>query len=367
MRGLSEGEKSAIVSSESNTQDVPVHKEIPMLARTNPRRIEKIANVLCSMPIPESGGGMDFHSSEKNGVRTYAADLFPGLGDSEAVNFFAFSCVQNHGFWYASDGRYESPITGHIRGKEYRGSALLFAALKQEFDRDRGIFEPYRLAHMSGVAIQHLLSDDLGPMPFPDIEARVALTHRYGAYFRAALSGLNSPKKMIEVANLAAQPLAALYRLFSWVPGFWEDPLQKKIGLFAMEMISRPERFLVPAEREDLRPIIDYHIMRVCLRSGMVLLAKVLRTANSARLFVTATIEEAIRRATYQAVHTLATIVRARLPRLRRVMAFVDHALWRARSYCPELVEPNCPSCDFRVACRKDTSLFQPVFRTLFY
>jgi len=318
------------------------------------------------MPIPASGDGMDFHSFEKNGMRTYAADLFPARGDRETENFFAFSCIQNHGFWYSSGGRYDSPITGHIAGREYRGSALLFAALKREFDRDRGIFEPHRLAHMSGVAIRHVLADDLGPIPLPDIDERIALTHRYGECFRYA-THLNSPKKLIAIANKSPRPIAMFYQLLSLVPGFCEDPLQKKIGLFAMEMISRPEHFLKPAAGEDVRPIIDYHIMRVALRSGMVVLAKALRAINIARLFVTATIEGTIRRTTRRAVLRLAALLRARLPHVPRVMGFLDHALWQARSYCPELVEPDCPSCEFRTACRKDIDLFQPVFRTLFY
>ena len=194
----------------------------------------------------------DFHSAEKDGSRRYAADLFPDIGDSEAINFFAFSCVQNHGFWYSRDDRYDGPITGHVGGREYRGSALLFAALKREFDRDHGIFEPYRLAHMSGVAIRCLLADDFGPIPLADIEARIGLTHRYGACFRSAPVYRCTPRKLLAITNQSTHPLAAFYQLFSYVPGFREDPLRKKIGLFALEMTSRPERFLRPAPGEDV-------------------------------------------------------------------------------------------------------------------
>ncbi len=327
-----------------------------MLARINPRRIEKIADVLCSMPVPEDGNGMDF-----------CGDLFPSPGDPQAVNFFSFSCIQNHGFWYSRDGRYDRPITGHVGGREYRGSELLLAALKREYDRDCGVFQPYRLAHMSGCAIRYLLADDLGPIPLPDIYERVDLTHCYGGHFRSAPPHLNSPKKLLAIANRDAYPIAMFYRLFSHVPGFCEDPLQKKIGLFAMEMMSRPEKFLVPADGEDIRPIIDYHIMRVCLRSGMVVLAKALRAANIARTFVSAEMESAVRLATYRAVELLAALVRGRLPHLRRVMSFVDHALWKARVYCPEQIKPDCPTCVFTAACRKDTDLFQPVCRTMYY
>ena len=48
------------------------------------------------------------------------------------------------------------------------------------------------------------------------------------------------------------------------------DPLRKKSTLLAIILQQRPERFLRVEPSERVPPIIDYHLQRSCLRTGLV-------------------------------------------------------------------------------------------------
>ena len=145
------------------------------------------------------------------------------------------------------------------------------------------------------------------------------------------------------------------------IAGYKEDPLRKKSMLLALILEQRPEHFLGPALGEDEPPVIDYHLMRSCLRTRLVdVIDAELRGRLIRREELAAEDEWAVRRAAYQAIQ--------RVQRLSgRSMGAVDWFFFNARRRCPEMTEPDCAHCAIDPVCAHRTELFQPVRRTTFY
>jgi hypothetical protein len=110
-----------------------------------------------------------------------------------------------------------------------------------------------------------------------------------------------------------------------------------------------------------MTPVIDYHLMRSCLRTGLVQLQDAgLRAMLEARRVVAPADELAVRLACYDAIDALCKAS-------GRSVGAVDWFFFGARRRCPETSEPECSACPVDPVCAHDKSLFQPVLRTTFY
>ena len=137
--------------------------------------------------------------------------------------------------------------------------------------------------------------------------------------------------------------------------------MRKKTALLALILAQRPERFLALGAGLAIPPIVDYHLMRSCLRIGLVdILDGVLQELIIQRRALEAGDEWAVRYAAYLAIQQL-------VDRSGMDMGAVDWFLFTARRRCPEMVEPMCEECPVQPACLQRKELFQPVLRTAFY
>ena len=148
----------------------------------------------------------------------------------------------------------------------------------------------------------------------------------------------------------------------SAIPGFAEDPLAKKANLLAIILAGRPERFLELDDPQAITPIIDYHLMRSCLRTGCVHIVDAdLRSRLAARAWVDAAEEDEIRRACFDAVNLL--VAGSGLSQ-----AAVDGFFFtNARAHCIETGAPSCDDCPLEPTCGQAVDMFQPVIRTTAY
>ena len=175
------------------------------------------------------------------------------------------------------------------------------------------------------------------------------------------VEGLAANDELLRRAAADPKPLYALLTALAEIPGYAEDPLQKKAMLLAIVLENRPERFLKVTDPESAVPIIDYHLQRSALRTGLVRVEDAaLRKKLAARELLAQADEERIRAATYEAIEKL-------MARSGLSAAAVDWFFFQNRTRCPETVEPDCPACPVQPFCARDTRLFQPVFRTTAY
>lgn len=298
----------------------------------------------------------------------FIGDFFPYVDDPGALDWFFAVTLQQFGFWElrplplpspASQGReYSHPMIATLDGRSLKGSDYLFAAYRRMIDRDGGFSTPDRQARLTEEELAAVLRADDGSNPMPAFELHVQLAQAYGR----DLSALNwTPHSIIERANATAHPRRTFLSMLDHVGGYKEDPLRKKAMLLALILEQRPEKFLRPAPGEDEPPVIDYHLMRSCLRTGLVDVSDAdLRDRLIGREELAAGDEWAVRFAAYQAIHQVQSLA-------GRSMGAVDWFFFNARRRCPEMTEPDCANCAIDTVCAHNKTLFQPVLRTTFY
>ncbi len=329
-----------------------------MKAVINKEQIAKVAEVVKN--LPDKGNGCNWYNFEINGRVIVDSATYPPLHHPQAVNFFFFVVSHDYGFWYGDDKGYLGPLFGTIGGKKVKGSDMLWKTATAALCRDETQFEPKRLAAISPEELSRkIFFDDNGPVIWPDFETRFRNSRAYGRWF---IGNDTSPSQILAEANRAGEPLKDFLRQLRPIPGYehTQDVFKKKNLLLAMMLSNRPERFLKVTDPENWKPLVDYHVMRLCLRLGTVELDEEEREINRQRLWTSARSEMRIREASCEAVKRI-------IRQSGRPMPFVDDKLWQARRYCPEMAEPECLKCSFGNVCEKRVELFQPVFRTTAY
>ena len=107
--------------------------------------------------------------------------------------------------------------------------------------------------------------------------------------------------------------------------------------------------------------MIDYHLMRSCLRVGLInVLDEVLKNKLLARQIVSPAEEWAVRYAAFQAIERIVALS-------GKSAGAVDWFFFGARKRCPEMSEPECHLCQLDPICAHRKELFQPVRRTTYY
>jgi hypothetical protein len=244
-------------------------------------------------------------------------------------------------------------------GQRFKGSDYIWQAFTRASRRDPTVLDPHRLAGEPLLFDEICRADD-GTCPVPALESHRALQVGYGKWL--VEQGTGGFGAVLEQANRSTTPAAALLERLATIPGYAEDPLAKKANLLLIILANRPEHFLNLRDPESVTPIIDYHLMRSCLRTGCVSIVDAdLRARISRRAWVDESEEEEIRRGCFAAINLL-------VDRSGLTQAAVDGFFFsNARSACIEAGDPDCTHCVAAHACAQETQLFQPVYRTTAY
>jgi hypothetical protein len=325
------------------------------MVKINEKQTQLVAELL--KKLPENGKGLNFYSYAKDGKEIIDSEKFPPLHHPQAINFFFFVVMHDYGFYYGDDKGYLEPLYGIFHGIKTKGSDLLWKMCRLALANHEG-FDPKYLANITVKELGRIFSDDNGPVIWPDFETRFRMTRAFGRWF--IKRGITA-EEIVANANSKKESLFYFLSVLRKIPGYDSDPLEKKNLLLAMALANRPEKFLKVNDPEQWMPLVDYHLMRLSLRLGMIEIhdREALRK-NCNREWVDFDIERRIRYATYNAVNDL--IVKS-----GRQMSFIDEKIWMARQYCPEMKKPDCSKCIFESICKKRVELFQPIFRTTNY
>lgn len=274
------------------------------------------------------------------------------------LDLFFFVTAHQFGFWYERGGRYDRPMIARLDGVELKGSDYLFRCVTRAWEGRADFFSPPHLASLDDAAWDRVFADDAGANPLPMWRENLDIIRRYVRWFGDRRT---TPAALVAEANAQARPLAAFLEAAGAIPGYAEDPLRKKLLLLAVILENRPEHFLRVSDPEAYEPIIDYHLQRSALRTGLVVVEDpALKTRLEGRKVVQAPDEAEVRAATFDAIRRL-------VQASGRSVAAVDWFFFTNRRRCPEMTEPDCPACPVRAICRRETKLFQPVFRTTAY
>jgi sugar/nucleoside kinase (ribokinase family) len=307
-------------------------------------QVQRVAQIVAKLPEVQP---FDFVGLE-----------FPPVDCSEALDLFFASTLQQFGFWSIHEGRYHQPLIASINGKLQKGSTYLALTYLRALYNDPESFRPARQAQLSAGEMQRLFQAEDGTNPMPALELHLAQAQQYGHDLLAL--GL-TPTTIIEKAYASATPLQTFLRILDQIGGYKEDPLRKKASLLALILSQRPEGFLCWGETETVAPVIDYHLMRSCLRTGLLDVRSCdLREKLELRQVLSPKDEWAVRWAAYQVIEQIEMLS-------GKSMGAVDWFFFNARKRCPEMAAPNCAACSLDPVCAHDKALFQPVIRTTFY
>lgn len=281
--------------------------------------------------------------------------LFPPRDQLGVADYFFFATAHQFGFWYLKDGRYERPMYARVDGREWKGSDFLWRCATKAWNDQRDIFHPRVMEHVTDEEWSRIFSDDEGRNPLPMWEEHLRIIHECT---RWCMERNTTPGQLIRDANASDAPLKTFLDQAGRVPGYAEDPLHKKLILLAIILENRPEHFLRVGDPQHYEPIIDYHLQRSALRTGLVEVTDdALRRKLVERRLVTPGEESSVRRAVFEAIRRL-------MAESGLSIAAIDYFFFMNRKRCPEMTEPDCPRCEVNALCAKHKALFQPVYRT---
>jgi len=280
----------------------------------------------------------------------------PAVGHPAALDYFFATTLQQFGFWSASHARYSQPLLAEIDGEQRKGAFYLFRAWLRWLENDPDMLTPAAQAGLMEAELLAVLRADDGSDPLPEPLMHLELARAYGRDMLAL--GL-SPQSLLRQVQQSPSPLRSLLRLLDRIGGYKEDPLRKKAALLAIILRQRPEAFL--QTDEPIPPVVDYHVMRSCLRTGLIdVTDAALHSRLAARALLSAEDEWAVRVAAYHAMQELVN-------QSGKSMGAVDWFFFQARQRCPEMTPPDCAHCAVDAVCAHRKDLFQPVRRTSFY
>jgi sugar/nucleoside kinase (ribokinase family) len=326
---------------EHNAPGIPLDARV----KVDEGQVKRIAEVVKS--IPDAG------------AFNFVSDYHPPVGHPMALDYFFLQTLHQFSFWETESGRYAYPLIGTIDGHACKGSTYLSFAYLRPLDRDPAFFSPARQAETTLEETLALYRADDGTDPMPAVDLHLEIAQAYGKDMCAL--GL-TPQAIVDQANRSDKPLKTFLSILDHIAGYKEDPYRKKANLLALILFERPEHFLKRTVAEEIRPVIDYHAMRFCLRTGLVeIVDATLREQIGQRALVSVEEEGAVRYACYVAVQRLKDVSGLS-------MGAVDNITFGYnRKHCPEMTEPICEACMLDPACAHRKHLFQPVLRTTFY
>jgi len=289
----------------------------------------------------------------------FVSDYYPPVDHPAALDYFFVQTLQQFSFWEANHGRYDFPLIATIDGHQCKGSTYLSYAYMRPLDKDPEFLSPKRQAYTNREETRALFRADDGTDPMPAFDLHLSKAQDYG---KDMLSMGLTPQAIIEQSNRSIKPMKTFLSIMDHIGGYKEDPLRKKTNLLALILNERPEHFLTFSEGEEIPPVVDYHAMRFCLRTGLVdIVGSSLRKKIANRELVSVEEEGAIRYACYNAVQRVVDVSGLSGGAVDNITFAYN------RKHCPEMTEPICEKCAMDPACAHRKELFQPVIRTTFY
>jgi hypothetical protein len=327
------------------SEDPPPEAPLDARVRVNDERVPQVAEKISTLsevsPFP------------------FVGPQYPSVGHPKALDYFFAATLQQFSFWSERNDRYYRPLIAKIGGVELKGSDYLWSALNRRLEQDPDFCSPERQANLGREELLAVFRADDGDDPMPALDLHLEQARHYGRDMLAL--GL-TPQAVVQKALASAQPLRTFLVTLDQIGGYKQDPLRKKSQLLALILNCRPEAFLPLRNDEQVAPVMDYHLMRSCLRVGLIdVLDEELKSKLINRQIVSAAEEWAVR---YAAYRTMEQVVALSGKSAGAVDVFF---FTNARKRCPEMTEPECGFCPLDPVCAHRKGFFQPVLRTCFY
>ncbi len=265
--------------------------------------------------------------------RLRALDIDPGRTLTLPKSDDEGQALANYWFYLVAICQHTVSLQGTIGGRWLRGWDYLEAASRRRLE----LFAAGRLSQLTADELRSIFSDDFDPAAstIDRVEERLGQLHTCARTLLSEYGGDVNELYRRSSGRLAG-PGGILERLAHFEP--YRDPVRKKAFLF-LEMVGAAGIWDLQ-DPEFLRVPVDYHIMRIALRSGLVRVtdAGLERTLKERRP-VGEDLDQLIRSRIEEACDLL-------VAESGRGVFHVDMALWHiGRSCCSYEHGPCCSGC----------------------
>ena len=282
--------------------------------------------------------------------------FFPPLSDPihKIANYFGAMIVIMHRFWELKEGEFKHS-EAIIQGERVQVNAeYVWKYCRDKYQED--FFSPDKLSRLSWREFTSCLADDLGKVPLPDNKQRFLLLKNFGKVLAQRFKGDLNFLYQRSRGYYSGDRNGFLDLMNSFEA--YADKYHKKTFLLCKVMTRRGHWFF--HDKENANVPIDYHVMRLLLRSGCVEVKDHLAIKLSKFSIVTLSEEETIRSAALEACKLIS--------RKSGIHPYdLDDWMWSSRSWCPTRNEPKCSDCLIQEVCKKRKHLQQPLYPTIFY
>ena len=232
-------------------------------------------------------------------------------------------------------------LWGIVRGRLVRGSDFLLHVLISLAEEDPSHLAP---SSMASLKLEDLISwfgepgeAQLPRRPSERVELLRDAAEKLIKYYGGSVSAL------LDACEGRVSGPGGLRERFSAFKAF-DDPLAKKTMIFAI--LARSEGLWEPLDPENITVGVDYHLQRVALRSGMIIISdKALFKKLLFRRFISEEEHNAIRTACLRAYELVSRFS-------SRSQIELDQLFWHlGRSCCHH---GRAPACGERAPCRRE-------------
>jgi len=240
-------------------------------------------------------------------------------------------------------------LQGYINGKWLRGGDYLLAACRRRFDSDQDFFTADRMKSIEEDGLKALLSDDGKPdhSTIDRVAERVSLLRNCARVLLKRFEG-----NMMMIYNVSGGYLIRRdgKGLLNLLKNFraYSDPVEKKS--FLLLLYLNESGIWNMRDLENLKIAVDYHIMRIALRAGMINLVD---NALASRLLQRKRVKQSEDCEVRKTVREACSL----LSKYSGHSAFeIDTMLWNmGRSCC---FYEHDPICDVRLCHKRDKCSF---------
>jgi len=240
-------------------------------------------------------------------------------------------------------------LQGYIDGKWLRGGDYLLAACRRRFDTDQDFFTANRMRSIEEDELRALLSDDGNPdhSTIDRVAERVGLLRNCARILFKRFNGDIMMIYNVSEGYLIRKDGKGLLNLLKNFRAY-SDPVEKKS--FLLLLYLNESEIWKMKDLESLKIAVDYHVMRIALRAGLV---KVVDDALAYRLKQRKRIKQSEDCEVRKAVREACSI----LSKCSSHTAFeLDTMLWNiGRSCC---FYEHDPICDARICHKRDKCSF---------
>ena len=240
-------------------------------------------------------------------------------------------------------------LQGYINGKWLRGGDYLLAACRRRFDSDQDFFTADRMKSIEEDGLKALLSDDGTPdhSTIDRVAERVGLLRNCARVLLKRFEGNIMMIYNVSEGYLIRRDGKGLPNLLKNFRAY-SDPVEKKS--FLLLLYLNESGIWKIGDLENLKIAVDYHIMRIALRAGMINLVD---NALASRLLQRKRVKQSEDSEVRKTVREACSL----LSKYSGHSAFeIDTMLWNmGRSCC---FYEDDPICDVRLCHKRDKCSF---------